>query len=296
MIAASIADLPAAWTIEDVPRTPLPSTVLMSAPEYFDVRDVKNEFMRGNIGTVEHERAREQWEALVRTFEKCDVHVEVLQPRRECEDMVFTANPSFNGRRPDGRAICVPSRMRFASRQPEVTSHREWFAARGYDIEDLPDDVLRFEGGGDALWHPGRALIWAGIGARSEGRAHEVLAKLFDVPVMTLELTDPRLYHLDTCFCALNEATVLIYPRAFSDEGLALIRKVFADVIEVNEEEATRYFACNAAAFHGNVVMQTGAVRTKRELEKRAFSVIEVETGEFLKSGGSVFCMKAAVY
>ena len=35
---------------------------------------------------------------------------------------------------------------------------------------------------------------------------------------------------------------------------------------------------------------------TKAELARRGFDVHEVETGEFLKSGGSVFCLKAALY
>jgi N-dimethylarginine dimethylaminohydrolase len=76
-----------------------------------------------------------------------------------------------------------------------------------------------------------------------------------------------------------------------------LIRGVFADVIAIDESEAVQWLACNATAFPGKVVViQAGAARTVFELERRGFTVRQVETGEFLKSGGSVFCMKAGVY
>ncbi len=207
--------------------------------------------------------------------------------------MVFTANPSLNGRGPDDRPICVPGRMAFASRQPEVEAHRQWFAANGYEIAELPETVAAFEGGGDAIWHPGRAFVWAASGPRTAGAAHEALATIFDVPVFSVQLTDPRYYHLDTCFCPIDERTVIIFSRAFSDASLALIHRIFDDVIEVDEVEA-ECFACNAAAFSGKtVVIQNGASRTIARLAKRGIDVRGVDTREFMKSGGSVFCMKA---
>jgi N-dimethylarginine dimethylaminohydrolase len=297
MILSSARDLPQGFAVEALPATKLPGKVLMCPPDFYDVRDVKNDFMRGNAGTVNHPRALSQWQALCDTLESCGVGIEVLEPLPECEDMVFTANPSFNGRRADGRAICVLSRMVFTSRRSEVAAHRDWFAAHGYEIVEMPPDVQRFEGGGDAIWHPGRALIWAGAGARTEVRAHEVLATLFNVPVVSLELVDRRFYHLDTCFCPLSERAALIYREAFTDAGLALIARLFADVIAVDDEEASRCFSCNAAAFHEKcVVIQAGAKRTVERLRTGGFDVREVQTGEFLKSGGSVFCMKAALY
>lgn len=275
----------------------LPAAVLMAPPDFFEVRDVKNDFMRGRLGSIDRARAAQQWNALRETFERCNVATHVLPPVPQCEDMVFTANPSFNGRTAAGERLCVPGRMAFPSRQPEVDAHRGWFDAHGYRIADLPPEIERFEGGGDALWHPGRARIWAGAGPRTQREAHPVLAELFGVEVTTLELSGSPFYHLDTCFCALDERTVLIHPNAFTQSGLKAIHAAFADVIDVDEAEAATVLACNAAAFPGKyVVIQRGAAQTTMELERRGFAVFEVETGEFLKSGGSVFCMKAGVY
>lgn len=270
--------------------------VLMCPPEYFDVVDVKNDFMRSNVGGVDRALAGVQWQALREAFERNGIAVELVPAVPGCEDMVFTANPAFNGRRANGEPVCVPSRMAFPSRYREVDAHREWFASRGYTIVELPPDVTRCEGGGDAVWHPGRSLIWAAVGQRTERRAHDALAAIFGVQVLSLDLADPRFYHLDTCFCALDERTALIYPGGFTEDGLRLIRGMFDDVIVVEEEEARGSFTCNAAAFEGGiVVLQRGAPRAAEQLRERGYTVVEVETGEFMKSGGSVFCMKAAL-
>lgn len=265
----------------------------MAPPEYFEVRDVKNAFMRGHVGAVDRALALEQWSELRREFERLGIVVNTLEPVPSCEDMVFTANPAFNGLSSSGEPICVLGRMTHGSRAREVPAHRDWFAANGYRIVELSAAVERFEGGGDALWHPRRSLIWAAAGQRTDRRAHAELTRIFEVSVTSLELADERFYHLDTCFSPLNESTALIYPAAFTSSDLRGIRSAFDVVIEVDEEDAVENFACNGAAFFGRLVVMQRGSRVVDELRHRGFKVIEVETGEFLKSGGSVFCMKA---
>jgi N-dimethylarginine dimethylaminohydrolase len=140
-------------------------------------------------------------------------------------------------------------------------------------------------------------MLFGGYGYRSSLEAYETVTKLFDVPVVAFELVTPAFYHLDTCFCSLNEETVLIYPAAFKPEGVEIIKKLFKNVIEANQHEAEELFACNATCPDGkNVVIQKGCVEVNSRLRELGFTVHEVETEEFLKSGGSVFCMKMMVW
>jgi N-dimethylarginine dimethylaminohydrolase len=68
---------------------------------------------------------------------------------------------------------------------------------------------------------------------------------------------------------------------------------MFERVIEAPENEARGLFACNAHSPDGrHVVIQRGCTETNTALEQAGFAVIEVDTDEYLKSGGSVFCMK----
>jgi N-dimethylarginine dimethylaminohydrolase len=210
--------------------------------------------------------------------------------------MVFCANTGFLGIDVDGRKTCVPGRMTFASRRAEVAPFVAWSKNRGYLVVEAGDPSIRFEGGGDAIWHPGRRLLWGGYGSRTDSRIYPELAKAFGVPVFALPLTNSTYYHLDTCFCPIDERTVLVHAPAIADEGLQLIRRAFERVIQIDAGEAER-FACNAAAFFGRVaVIDHRASKTAARLSELGYEVIAVETGEFLKSGGSVYCMKNAFF
>lgn len=274
-----------------------PQRVLMSTPDSFDVVDVKNAFMEGRVGTVDRAKARAQWEALGCAFESAGHEVVVIPGAEGCEDMVFTANQVLPGLGPDGRPYVVLSHMRHPSRRREVPYFRDWFESHGYRILELPESVPYFEGQGDAIWHPGRQLLWGGFGQRTSVEAYASLSTMLEVPVVALELVHPSFYHLDTAFCALSEDAVLVFPGAFSEAGMALIRRGFARVLEVSEAEAAAGFACNAHAVDGRTVLiQRGSPHTVAALTDAGFEVVEVETGEFIKSGGSVFCMKMMIY
>jgi N-dimethylarginine dimethylaminohydrolase len=146
---------------------------------------------------------------------------------------------------------------------------------------------------GDALWHPGRRLLWGGYGFRTELAVYEHLSETLAVPVLPLALHDPEFYHLDTCLCPLDEQTALVYPGAFTAEGLETVRAHFERVIEAPEDEARTRFACNAHSPDGQTVLiQRGCTVTNARLREAGYEVVELETDEFLKSGGSVFCMK----
>jgi N-dimethylarginine dimethylaminohydrolase len=69
-------------------------------------------------------------------------------------------------------------------------------------------------------------------------------------------------------------------------------RAAFSNLIEVGAKDAAN-FACNAHCPDGkHVILQQGSAETVAELKRRNFRPIEVDTGEFIKSGGSVFCLK----
>ncbi|MHC4940289.1 MAG: dimethylarginine dimethylaminohydrolase family protein [Planctomycetota bacterium] len=274
---------------------PDPTGVLLCPPDHFDVVDVKNPFMEGHAGTIDKSAARAQWDALSDAFRDAGMTVETLDPTPGCEDMVFAANQTFPGRHSSGRLVCLLSHMRYESRRREVAAYATWFSDHGYTVIDAVPEGELFEGGGDALWHPGRHFIWAGYGGRTGQAAHKALAEVFDAPVASLRLVDERFYHLDTCLCAIDEKTALWFPGAFDEQGRAMLAEGFANLIEVDEQDAIEGFACNAAAFPGGVVVIDR--RAEATIEKLAgYRVIAVDTGEYLKSGGSVFCLKQYLY
>lgn len=272
----------------------LPRSILVCRPTYFTVKDVKNSFMAGKIGSVDQAKARDQWNDLVQAVEKLGYPVQVIEPLAGLEDMVFAANQGLVGSR-DGVAFFVPGRMRHAARQAEVPLYTSWFENNGYRIHRIDWQELYFEGHGDAIWHHDRNLLWGGWGHRTSREAYALLQPIIDCPILLLELVDPTFYHLDTAFCVLDADHVLFYPEAFSDTGKDLIRRFFTKPISVSEADA-RNFACNAMALGKRVLLQRGSPSTCRELEKSGFTPVELDSSEFMKSGGSIFCMKTQIF
>jgi N-dimethylarginine dimethylaminohydrolase len=207
--------------------------------------------------------------------------------------MVFCANQTLPFRLSGGIQGVVLSRMHSKHRTAEVPYYERFFQARDYLAHSLPEHIPDFEGMGDALWHAGRELLWGGFGFRSSLEAYEYLAERLGVRILVLKLEDPDFYHLDTCLSIINMSTALIFPGAFDQAGLELISSIFPVVVEAPEDESRKLFACNGHSPDGrHVIIQRGCEVTVDRLRSVGLRPVEVDTDEFLKAGGSVFCMK----
>ncbi len=282
------------------PRTlqalPLPDRVMVADPTYFDVETVQNPHMEGNVDGIDRYLARLQWREVVEAYRSVGMPVDVLPPEPFLPDYVFCANqtmPVPSGLLSAGPAA-IRSIMRSARREPEVPHVVEALEQRGVEVQNLdPYLVPRFEGTGDALWHPGRALLYGGTGPRSTEQAYRFISTWTGVPVVLLNLVDPRFYHLDTCLAPLDEHTAVCFPGAFDDEGLDVLRRCFPRLLEVGEADAMWMFCNGHSPDAKTYIVQEGSAAAA-DVRALGYEVIEVETGEFRKSGGSVFCMKLA--
>ena len=291
MIYRSVTDLD--FDVSDLASVDPPGRVLMTTPQYFDVQYVINPHMEGNVGTVDVERARSQWVEVRRAYETLGMEVQTVDGASGLPDMVFCANQTLPFRLTGGIQGVVLSRMHSEHRAPEVPYFERFFQSRDYLTHSLPETIPDFEGMGDALWHRGRELLWGGYGFRSSLDAYDYLAERLGVRVIALRLEDPDFYHLDTCLSIINESTALVFTDAFEREGLEVIRELFPVVIEAPEDESRSLFACNAHSPDGiHVIIQRGCDATCQKLRSTGLHPVEVDTDEFLKAGGSVFCMK----
>ena len=213
---------------------------LMCPPDQYDVDYVINPWMEGNIHKPSREGAIGQWHALRDLLSK-HAEVQSIPPQQGLPDMVFTANAGLV----IGKKVAL-SRFLHRERRGEEEHFKKWFGKSGFEVFEMPPD-LPFEGAGDALMDRQGACLWAGYGFRSELDSHPLLAQWLDIEVISLRLIDPRFYHLDTCFCPLEEGWLLYYPQAFDAYSNRLIEQRIpaAKRIVVSEADAT-YFACNA--------------------------------------------------
>ncbi|RXH56831.1 dimethylarginine dimethylaminohydrolase family protein [Granulicella sibirica] len=263
---------------------PIP-TLLMCRPTLYQVAYVINPWMEGNLGNSSQPRAMQQWEHLHATLSRL-ARVLLVDPVPGSPDMVFTANA---GLARDG--IVAISSFHHPERQAEEEHFRRWFVDAGYRIIDLPRDTS-FEGEGDALFSTDGSTLWVGHGARTHRQSHTLLESLWPAKVESLHLTDPRFYHLDTCFSPLEDGSLLYYPPAFDAPSLARIHAVYAPEqrIAVTEEDALR-FACNAVNLGRTIVLNHISPDLERTLRDRGFDVIQLALDEFLKAGGAAKCL-----
>lgn len=292
------------FKLEDLKDKRPAKRLLLCTPDHFNVTEAINRFMvtkGGELNVVERDLAVRQWHYLKDLYLSLGYQVEIISGPYNMEDAVFSANQSFPFLNlKTGAKEVVMSIMRHEKRKKEVAYFEAWYKNEGYKIHHLEN--CSFEAMGDALWFPGKNLIISGYGStehhRTDLAALRQLAKITGIPVLGLHLTHRDFYHLNTTLCLVSPKTCLVYPPGVGEEGLAVLKKLFAHVIEVPQKEAyAPNFACNAFSPDGRVVLiQYSCAETIARLEELGYLVLRVDTSEYIKSGGSVFCMKMQVY
>lgn len=271
--------------------------VLMVDPQFFDVEYAINPHMvndRGELNKIDHSLAVRQWADLQKAFQSISLTTVVLPAQKNLPDMVFTANQSFVYIEPISKQkTAVISNMRSPYRKKETAFFVEWYQQHGYKVVQFPDLDFVFEGNGDIIPHPDFSFFWGGYGPRTDLKVYLEFSEKLGLKFETLRLNHPLFYHLDTCFVTLGANVCGVVREAFDAEGLQKISNHFSDIIDIDIAEAKDNFAANAFCPDGkNVIVQKGTHRFKADLIRRGLKVIEVDTSEFMKSGGSVYCMK----
>lgn len=275
----------------------LPDKVLMCEPKYFEVNYTGNEFMKNNHDKVDKAKALKEWNVLKNVYQDLGYFVDLIEPVEALVDMVFTANQSLPFLDESGNKKVILSKMKNEQRKEEVKYFKDYYLKNDYQIIELPDQVQYFESMGDSIIDYERNIIFGGYGFRTQEIVYAILTNHHNFKLVKLKLLNPILYHLDTCFSILNFETAVIVKSAFDEASINAIRENFKNVLEVDEKENLKYFLCNCHCPDGkNVIIQKGKSKLKENIKKIGFNLIEVETNEFMKSGGSVFCMKVMLY
>jgi N-dimethylarginine dimethylaminohydrolase len=257
---------------------------VMTPPEFFAVDYAINPWM-DTTKPVDTSVALTQWQRLYDLYRQLGHTVDLVEPVPGLPDMVYAAN---GGLILDGTAAVA--RFKYAQRQQESVAYAEWLTSNGY----RPVQTRHVnEGQGDLL--PAGDDILAGYGFRTDLRAHGEIAVIFDRRVISLELVDPRFYHLDTALTVLDDTSIAYYPPAFSYVSRAHLETLYPDAIVVDSADAY-VFGLNAVSDGRHVVHPAAAVGFARQLADAGFEPVGIDLSELLKGGGSVKCCTLEVY
>ena len=256
----------------------------MTPPTFFAVEYAINPWMDTSTPVDTH-RAMNQWESLRQTYKELGHTVELVEPVAGLPDMVYAAN---GGLLVDGKAVVA--KFAYPQRAGEAAAYSEWMTRHGFDPVET-----RYvnEGQGDLL--VAGSIVLAGYGFRTDRRAHDEIAVAVGMPLVSLELVDPRFYHLDTALAVLDDRTIAYYPPAFSDESRAQLQDLFPDAIEVATTDAF-VLGLNAVSDGLNVVHPAAATGFAEQLSDAGFVPVGVDLSELLKGGGSIKCCTLEVY
>jgi N-dimethylarginine dimethylaminohydrolase len=251
---------------------------LMCRPTYFAVDYAINPWMDPSA-PVDPQLAVAQWTKLLQLYRELGHTVELIDPIPGLPDMVFAANGATVV---DGKVY--GAQFRHPERADEGPAYLEWFARNGFDVHPAKNVN---EGEGDLLLAGDRIL--AGTGLRTEHAAHAEAQELFGRPVLTLQLVDPRYYHLDTALTVLSRDNVAYFPEAFSPGSQEVLRRVYPDAVLATAEDAA-VLGLNAVSDGHRVVLPSAATRLARQLASKGFQPIPVDVSELHKAGGGPKC------
>ncbi|WP_295826517.1 dimethylargininase [uncultured Microbacterium sp.] len=260
---------------------------LMCRPEHFTVSYSINPWMEPSRPT-DTNLAVQQWQALYDTYVSLGHEIELIDPLEGLPDMVYTANGGFVI---DG--IAYGPKFRFRERAAEAPAFIDWFAANGFEVAE-PVEVN--EGEGDFLL-VGDTIL-AGTGFRSTGDSHREVGEVFSREVVSLTLTDPRFYHLDTAISVLDpvqgpggveKANIAYLPTAFDEKSQAILRERYPEAIRVADADGA-VFGLNSASDGKNVIISPRAVGFEAQLRERGYTPVMVDLSELLLGGGGIKC------
>lgn len=271
-------------------RTPRPRHYVMCPPTEFDVLYSINPWM-DPTHRVDVTRARSQWQSLHDIYVDLGHRIDLLDPVPGLPDMVFAANGAVSvGDRTYGAAFAFPQR------QAEAHAHVDFLRGVGREVE-RPTHVN--EGEGDFLVLAD--MILAGHGFRTTRDAHAEAASTLGRRVVSLELVDPRFYHLDVALGVLDDGhgesgpDVVWFPGAFSPASRRTLRRLFPGSWECSEADALA-FGLNLVSDGLNVVLPREAAGLGNGLSSRGYRPVPVDLTEFVKGGGSVKCCTAELH
>ncbi len=259
-----------------------PRRYLMCEPTHYTVAYRINPWMEPERAT-DTALAVRQWRALRDTYLDLGHTVDTIEPLEGLPDMVYAANGATVV---DG--VVYSARFRHPERQAEGPAYQKWFADQGF-VTHTAAQVN--EGEGDLLVVGD--LVLAGTGFRSERAAHAELQELVGRPVVSLELVDPRYYHLDTALAVLSSdpssPQIAYYAPAFSPGSRAVLERLFPDAVLATDDDAAA-LGLNAVSDGRHVVVAPRATHLAAAIRERGYEPIPVDTSELLKGGGGAKC------
>lgn len=230
----------------------------------------------------------------------------IIKPKHNLPDIVFVANGGLS--LPNIKNTIILPYMKYNQRKEELEYLKNIFNHMNLKTIEFPgSDFAPFEGQAELKWfHNGTKAI-CGYGHRSTEESFDIIEDLFEklykehklIPpkLLVLPLESPDYYHLDVAMLEFDDSKCIVHKRAFSNFSINMMKRFLGEenVIVIDTPDS---MCLNAVVDGENLIThKITDLYIKSYLQKITNKkIIEVDTTEFEKSGGSVRCMTLDIF
>lgn len=218
------------------------------------------------------------------------------------QDLVYTANMGIMLNHLSDQHTVLLSNFSTKVRTPETEVGQAFFTQMGYRVTTPP---YHFEGEAE-LKHLYDNVYLGGFGIRSQEKAYTWMTEQFDMKIITLEETDPYLYHLDCTVFPLTRENTLVCTEMYTKTEVKKIEQL-TNIIDISADDCYTGI-CNSVRL-GNTIMNASNIKEmkittpyydeelhkNRTLEdiaaKYGFELSLFNLSEYFKSGALLSCM-----
>ncbi|PKG24879.1 dimethylarginine dimethylaminohydrolase family protein [Niallia nealsonii] len=254
--------------------------VVLAPPTFMSIKEpintIQKRYFKENINP---KIAEKQHDIFVETLKKNDIEVILLPPDEIYPEQVFTRDIGFTL----GKHVFV-SEMAHDVRKGEENSFLKWLNEVQITYTNLKGDKIE---GGDVLID--RNTIYVGLSNRTNKHAIKDLQELMPTyEVIDIPFTDTFL-HLDCVFNILSPTEALIYQGEIDKKKGKYLAERYSFIEVSKEEQAT--MGTNVLSIGDKKIISLPINKgVNKALEKRGYTVIEVDISEIIKSGGAFRC------
>lgn len=263
-------------------------TILMNFPFTLDTTYPNNYDMEKNPRKIDFPQAYAQFLNLYHYLAKENL-IYLLPSEGNFQDQVYVANLGAYLPHIKDRSVILLSNYKSPPRIGEEVVGRKFFEGMGYEVYQPP---YFFEGEADLKFLRDNIYI-GGYPIRTEWNAHRWMEENFGMQVLSIEMSDPRLYHLDCSIFPITESKILVNTTSLTKKGLETLESV-AEIIPIPEEFRYEYFTNSKRV--GNRLL-TDAIGPEAQgfftkmCHDHGFESVFFDLREYFKSGADLSCM-----
>jgi len=250
---------------------------------------------------IDSDKANKQHKKITETLQN-NLTFTVRKSKDFVPDLVFINSAGLSLPRLPEPLIILPN-MKYEQRKAELKYVREMFEELKIKTVEFPTEH-EFEGQAEAKWFHNGELLILGYGFRMTKESVKVLKKLLNEiyisygvqppRIIALKLQAFRFLHLDMALLEIDQLSCIIQQEAFRRKDIENLEKELR-ITKINSEDS---FCLNSLIDGENLLThQLNNPQLKEFLEKHTDkTVIELDTSEYEKAGGSVRCLVFDLY